>query len=57
LRRALAKPGEQNAGCRTPSLLYRHGWGLALKGFNVVGSIENPPTKPRELERALGGLG
>jgi hypothetical protein len=30
---------------------------LPLKGFNVVGSIENPPTKPRELERAVGGLG
>ena len=30
---------------------------LRLKGFNVVGSMENPPTNPRAVERALGGLG
>jgi GDPmannose 4,6-dehydratase len=30
---------------------------LRLKGFNVVGSMENPPTNPIAVERARGGLG
>jgi GDPmannose 4,6-dehydratase len=30
---------------------------LRLKGFNVVGSMENPPTNLRAVERALGGVG
>ena len=30
---------------------------LRLKGFNVVGSMENPPTNPHAVERARGGLG
>jgi GDPmannose 4,6-dehydratase len=30
---------------------------LRLKGFNVVGSMENPPTNLRAVERALGVLG
>jgi len=30
---------------------------LRLKGFNVVGSMENPPTNPMAVERARGGLG
>jgi GDPmannose 4,6-dehydratase len=30
---------------------------LRLKGFNVVGSMENPPTNPQAVERARGELG
>ena len=30
---------------------------LRLKGFNVVGSMENPPTNPLAVERARTGLG
>jgi GDPmannose 4,6-dehydratase len=30
---------------------------LRLKGFKVVGSMENPPTNPMAVERARGGLG
>jgi len=30
---------------------------LRLKGFNVVGSMENPPTNPHAVKRARGGLG
>ncbi|MDM7938297.1 MAG: GDP-mannose 4,6-dehydratase [Cyanobium sp. CZS 48M] len=30
---------------------------LRLKGFNVVGSMENPPTNPQAVERAREGLG
>ncbi|MBE9172109.1 GDP-mannose 4,6-dehydratase [Cyanobium sp. LEGE 06143] len=30
---------------------------LRLKGFNVVGSMENPPTSPHAVKRARGGLG
>jgi GDPmannose 4,6-dehydratase len=30
---------------------------LRLKGFKVVGSMENPPTNPIGVERARGGLG
>jgi len=28
-----------------------------LKGFKVVGSMENPPTSPHAVERARGELG
>jgi len=30
---------------------------LRLKGFNVVGSMENPPTNPHAVKQARGGLG
>ncbi len=30
---------------------------LRLKGFNVVGSMENPPTNPQAVEQARGGQG
>jgi GDPmannose 4,6-dehydratase len=30
---------------------------LRLKGFPVVGSMENPPTNPIAVEQARGGLG
>ena len=28
---------------------------LRLKGFKVVGSMENPPTNPQAVEQASGG--
>ena len=30
---------------------------LRLKGFNVVGSMENPPTNPQAATQAKGGQG
>jgi len=30
---------------------------LRLKGFKVVGSMENPPTSPHAVKRSSGGLG
>ena len=30
---------------------------LLRKGFNVVGSMENPPTNSRAVEQARGGQG
>jgi GDPmannose 4,6-dehydratase len=30
---------------------------LRLKGFKVVGSMENPPANPRAVEQARGGQG
>lgn len=30
---------------------------LRLKGFKVVGSMENPPTNPVAVEQARGGQG
>jgi GDPmannose 4,6-dehydratase len=30
---------------------------LRLKGFNVFGSMENPPTNPQAVEQARGGQG
>ena len=29
---------------------------LRRKGFQVVGSMENPPTNPRAVEQARGGV-